>query len=79
MNLTQDSTPIGSARVVRVRWQGTGYNVVRVGATPGPDWMLSCASGEQLGAALRGLGVSSSGVGRIFKQLERSEDAEVGV
>ena len=79
MSFAQNSTFLSSTRLVYVRWEGTGYHVVRAGATSGPDRMLSCASSEQLGAALRGLGVSSSGVGRIFKQLERSEDAEVGV
>jgi hypothetical protein len=79
MSLMQ-STPVRRpARVVRVRWDGTGYRVVRVGSIPGTDWVVSCASPEQVGSALRGLGVSSRAVAWIFRQLEASEDAEVRV
>jgi hypothetical protein len=53
--------------------------VVRVGTTPGTDWVVSCASPEQVGSALRGLGVPARAVSWFFRQLEASEDAEVRV
>jgi hypothetical protein len=80
MSLRQDSTKVRRpATVVRVRWEGTDYRVASIGATPGTDWVLSCASPEQVGAALRGLGLPSWAVASVFRQLEASEDAVVKV